>query len=79
MTSSGRPESAGRPILTARLRRPVPSPVRWVDRSIFGKAVAAAVGASKSEIHFESQLGELAREIIEVEPPGWRLDKESGR
>src|SRR6202044_2986172 len=34
--------SAGSPILAGRLFRPVPSPVRWVDRSVFGEAVVVA-------------------------------------
>src|ERR1700735_2988990 len=43
ITSSGRVDSAGLPILAARLLRPVPPPVGRVDRSVFGTAVVPAV------------------------------------
>lgn len=44
-----------------------------------GRVETGTVGRpSDSELHFEPQLGELAREILEVEPAGRRLNEDSG-
>src|ERR1700689_4500829 len=42
ITNKGRPDSVGRGVLAARLRRPTLLPAGWVDLLLCGKAVALA-------------------------------------